>query len=241
MDQSAELARVKALIRALAARTVDRGCTEAEAMVAAAKVGELLNVYGLTMTEVALRDEVCAERRLTMTGPGGAALRWLFPALLRFCDCRGWTDGRHDLVLFGLEPDVQLAEWLLQVVLAALSAEAARFHAAPEFPRAHAAAALRSFRYGFASRVAARLDALALEREGAGAAQPTAPGGRALVLAKARKLDAGVAALGVRLRTVRSRATVRDPGAFGRGEAAGERVGLERPIAPGGARPRLRP
>jgi len=172
-----------------------------------------------------------------MTGPGGAALRWFFPALLRFCDCRGWTDGRHDLVLFGLEPDVQLAEWLLHVVLAALNAEAARFHAAPEFPRSQAATALRSFRYGFASRVAARLDALAIEREGA--AQPSAPTSGALMLAKARKLDAGVAALGVRLRTVRSRATVRDPGAFGRGEAAGERVGLERPISPGGARPRL--
>lgn len=235
MDQTAELARVKGLIRALAERTVARGCSEAEAMAAAAKVGELLAVYGLTMTEVALRDETCIERRLAIDGPGATAIRWMFPAVLRFCGCRGWTDGRRDLVLFGLEPDVQLAEWLLLVLDAALQTEAARFRVEADIPRRDAGAALRSFRYGFAARIGARLDALATPV----ASTPPPAGAQALVLAKARKLDDAFATLGVRLRSVRSRATVRDPGAFGRGEAAGDRVGLDRPIPPGRRRPRL--
>ena len=50
MDQQTELGKVKARIRALAAKTVERGCSEAEAMAAAAKVGELLDVYGLSMS-----------------------------------------------------------------------------------------------------------------------------------------------------------------------------------------------
>ncbi|HZC12376.1 MAG TPA: DUF2786 domain-containing protein, partial [Thermoleophilaceae bacterium] len=115
MDQQTELAKVKARIRALAAKTVDRGCSEAEAMAAAAKVGELLDVYGLSMSEVELREEACVQRRFATPGPGRTALRWLLPALLRFCECRGWTDGRRDIVLFGLEPDVQMAEYLLHV------------------------------------------------------------------------------------------------------------------------------
>ena len=93
MDQQAELAKVKARIRALAAKTVDRGCSEAEAMAAAAKVGELLAVYGLTMGEVELREEACVQRRIPVLGPARQALRWVFPAVLRLCECRGWTDG----------------------------------------------------------------------------------------------------------------------------------------------------
>ena len=109
MDQKDELAKVKARIRALASRTVERGCSEAEAMAAAAKVGELLEVYGLSMSEVDLREEVCIQRVMVFDDPRRQAMDWLFPALLRFTDCRGWTVGRADYVIFGLEPDVQMA------------------------------------------------------------------------------------------------------------------------------------
>lgn len=248
MDQQAtELAKVKARIRALAARTVDRGCSEAEALAAAAKVGELLDVYGLTMSEVELREEACVERRLPPQGTAGTALRWLLPSLLRFCECRGWTDGRHDIVLFGLEPDVQMAEYLLHVVAGALRFEENRFRVGRDYREAAARttpqAVLRSYRYGFADRVAKRLDAMTAARgqaqEARRAAAMGASASTALVLAKERKLEEGVRQLGVRLRTVRSTATVRDRGAYGRGAEAGGRVGLERPVGASAPAPRL--
>src|SRR3954462_11165575 len=166
MDQQTELSKVKGRIRALAAKTVERGCSEAEALAAAAKVGELLEVYGLSMSEVELREEACVQRRLATTGPQRLALRWLFPALLRFCECRGWTDGRQDFVLFGLEPDVQMAEYLLRVIEGALAWEEARYRRSANYfaSRLPAQAVLRSFRYGFADRVAKRLDAMASDR-----------------------------------------------------------------------------
>jgi hypothetical protein len=245
MDQQAELAKVKARIRALAAKTVDRGCSEAEALAAAAKVGELLDVYGLSMSEVALREEACIERRLQATGPGAIALRWLLPPLLRFCECRGWTDGRHTMVLFGLEPDVQMAEYLLHVVNRALAHEEHRYRLGAEYLAATRRNApqsvLRSFRYGFADRVARRLDAMADERHAMQERRREAERGReasrALVLAKERKLEEGVRGLGVRLRTVKSNATVRDRNAFGRGAEAGGRVGLDRPMHGAAAAP----
>lgn len=245
--QASELAKVKARIRALAARTVERGCSEAEALAAAAKVGELLDVYGLSMSEVDLREEACVERRLASAGPGTVALRYILPALLRFCECRGWTDGRRDIVLFGLEPDVQMAEYLLQVVDRALAFEEGRFRLAEDYRRATARHApqsvLRSFRYGFADRIARRLDAMSEERHQAQEARREAVMGRsastALVLAKERKVEDGFRALGVRLRTVRTTATVRDRGAYGRGAEAGGRVGLDRPVGAGPAAGRL--
>ena len=240
MDQQTELSKVKARIRALAAKTVERGCSEAEAMLAAAKVGELLEVYGLSMGEVELREEACVQTRLAAHGPGRLALRWLFPSVLRFCECRGWTDGRQDFVLFGLEPDVQMAEYLLRVIEGALAWEEARYRRSADYlaSRLSAQAVLRSFRYGFADRVAKRLDAMAGERQQAAEARrhaaPAGEGGStALVVAKERKVEAGFRELGVRLRSVTSTATVRDRGAYGHGAAAGGRVGLGRPVGAG--------
>ncbi|CAA9226397.1 MAG: hypothetical protein AVDCRST_MAG08-803, partial [uncultured Acetobacteraceae bacterium] len=243
MDQQTELSKVKARIRALAAKTVERGCSEAEAMAAAAKVGELLDVYGLSMSEVELREEACVQRRAAFAGPARTALRWIYPALLRFCECRGWTDGRQDFVLFGLEPDVQMAEWLLHVVARALEHEETRYRAGPAYAARREApqAVLRSFRYGFADRLSKRLDELADARAAAMAERRAAEGrgsaSTALVLAKERKLDEAFRDLGVRLRTTYSSATVRDRGAFRSGAEAGGRVGLERPVGAGpGAR-----
>ncbi len=242
MDQQSELAKVKARIRALAAKTVERGCSEAEAMAAAAKVGELLEVYGLSMGEVELREEACVQARLSVQGPGRIALRWLFPSVLRLCECRGWTDGREDLVLYGLEPDVQMAEYLLRVIEGALAFEEARYRRSPAYRDnpLPGQAILRSFRYGFADRVAKRLDAMADERQAAAAArQAAAVTGTALVLAKERKVEEGFRGLGIRLRSVTSTATVRDRSAWGDGAAAGGRVGLNRPVGAGPGTRRL--
>jgi hypothetical protein len=247
MDQQTELSKVKARIRALAARTVERGCSEAEAMAAAAKVGELLEVYGLSMSEVELREELCVQRSMTFDDPRRAALNWLFPALLRFTGCRGWTVGRSEYVMFGLEPDVQMAEYLMHVIAHALAHEEAGWRASPDYMRrrarsgargpAGAQAALRSFRLGFADRIATRLDELgAARRESEAAARAAAPAtGTSLVLLKEQRIEEGFRGLGVRLRTVTRSAVVRDRGAYGSGREAGGRVGLDRPVGAGAA------
>jgi hypothetical protein len=244
MDQQTELAKVKARIRALAARTVERGCSEAEAMAAAAKVGELLEVYGLSMSEVELREETCVQRVMVFDDPRRQAMGWLFPALLRFTECRGWTVGRADYVMFGLEPDVQMAEYLMHVIATALHYEEWRFRNSADYLRSRAApqAVLRSFRIGFADRIAARLEELGSHRrateQAAHAAQKTS-GGTSLMVIKERKIEEGFRALGVRLRTVSRSTVVRDRGAYGKGREAGGRVGLDRPMG-SSSKPRIR-
>ena len=54
-----ERERVTVIIRNLANKTVEKGCTEAEALSAARKVGELLKVYNLTMDEVFIEQADC--------------------------------------------------------------------------------------------------------------------------------------------------------------------------------------
>jgi hypothetical protein len=64
--QNDELIRVKLKIKALAAKTLDNGCTEHEAMTAATKVGELLEQYNLSMSECDVREEKCIKKTVGM-------------------------------------------------------------------------------------------------------------------------------------------------------------------------------
>lgn len=233
MNQQTELEKVKGRIRALAAKTIDRGCSEAEALIAAQKVGELLEVYGLTMSEVELRDEVCLQRQVTITGPRLQAVAIIFMAVIRLTGTRGWTNGRGNLVLFGLEPDVLMGEYLLHLVAGAVDHEEAAFRSSEAYSRSRQAPQqrLRSFRYGFAERVSARLDEIAEHREAAeAAAQQPGSTGTALVVAKERRIEDAFRDLGIRLRSRSTTRRVSDRGAYRQGQAAGGRVSLERPV-----------
>ena len=66
MSQTAELARVKARIKALTEKTVANGCTEAEAMSAAEMVGRLLERYALSMDEIEVRAARCVQAEVPM-------------------------------------------------------------------------------------------------------------------------------------------------------------------------------
>jgi len=54
-----ELQNIKEKIRKLVNKTISNGCTENEAMISAAKVGELLSHYNLSMDEVMLGQQEC--------------------------------------------------------------------------------------------------------------------------------------------------------------------------------------
>jgi hypothetical protein len=58
----AALDRLKTRIQGLRSKTTDNGCTEAEALLAAAKVAELLGQYDLSLTDVEIRDAPCEQR-----------------------------------------------------------------------------------------------------------------------------------------------------------------------------------
>ena len=58
----AALGRLKTRIQGLRSKTTDNGCTEAEALLAAAKVAQLLDRYDLSLTDVEIRDARCERR-----------------------------------------------------------------------------------------------------------------------------------------------------------------------------------
>lgn len=252
MNQQPELEKVKGWIRALAAKTTERGCSEAEALAAAKKVGELLEVYGLSMGEVELREEPCIQRKVTVSGTAFQALSTAFLGVVKLTETKGWTSGRDTMVFFGLEPDVLTGEYLLHVIAGALQHEEALYKASDAYRRSTVPtqARMRSFRYGFGSRVCGRLEQLAEERRTsedtarlarAPAAQSQSmaagaqekPAGTSLVLVKQVVIEEAFKDLGVKLVSRSSYRRIRDGKAYSHGQAAGGRVGLNRPVGAG--------
>ena len=226
---------MKARIKALADKTVARGCTEAEAVAAAEMVGRLLERYALTMQEVDLRQEPCVQREVPLGGVRRRPVDACVPAIARFCDCKVWlarADGEARYVFFGFEPDTALAAYLFAVVGRAIKGGAAGFR---EGRPALAGTALRrasaSFQKGMAVRVGERLTLMHAAREASVAAQRST--GTALMLVRRQVVEDAFRGAKVRLHALPGLAVQRNA-AFRAGQAAGEGVNLNRPVEGGG-------
>ena len=231
MSQTVELARVKTRIKALAEKTVGRGCTEAEAMAAAEMVGRLLERYALTMEEVDVRHEPCVQVEVPLGGQRRRPIDACVPAIARFCDCKVWlarADGNASYVFFGFDTDTALAAYLFTVIERAMRFELLGFRKSRV---ALVGTALRrasaNFQHGMAARVAERLTAMHAEREASVAAER--PTGTALILVRHEVVEAAFRDCGLRLRSVPGLTYGRDA-AFRAGRNAGERVNLSRPL-----------
>ena len=200
-----------AQIRALMARTVANGCTEAEAKAAAAAVDRLLAKYEIDLDEVTVREQEIV--RLNVAGVrhhevSGAALR-----IAMFTDCKAWTDGPC-IVYFGFQVDTEIAEYLTLVFKRAIDREGDHFVLFnPEYTalgRHKQAGMLSSFKMCMASRLGERLSELKSARD---FRQRTT--GRDLVLIKSPMVDQAFEALGLILGSGGRGKTVSDPGQFG--------------------------
>ncbi len=224
-DDAALLARIEAL----RSKTTDRGCTEPEAMAAAAKVAALLDRHGLSMSDLELRAQPCSRLALPTGRSRIGPLDECAPAVAAFLDCRFWfeteADGRLTQVFFGLPADVQGAGVLMPLIAQAFETEANRFRAGPEYLRGRGGrrrALHTSFVLGLSHGIQAKLMALRTEREAA--LRP--PAGRDLVLAKAGVVDAEMAKLGLRFRSRNPAERPVNAAAFDAGHAAGKRIDM---------------
>lgn len=215
-----------ARIAALRAKTTERGCTEHEAMAAAAKVAELLDRHGLSMSELELQSQACAKLMVPTGRRRAGPVDECLPAVASFCGCRSWfqtdAEGQMHWVLFGLPADVEAAHYLMDLVVQAFETEGNRYRRSAAYLRGRGGARralTTSFVLGMAHGVTARLRAMQDAREAA----LNGASGRDLVVAKAGVVDAELGKLGLRFRTRRVAERMVNTGAFDRGQEAGER------------------
>lgn len=83
-------------IRALLAKTIENGCSEAEALAALGKAQAMRDAYAVTEAELNLTKE---EKAILRREPPGTKdphrIKWnLIWAVSKFCNCEGWRRRR---------------------------------------------------------------------------------------------------------------------------------------------------
>ncbi len=228
----AALDKLKTRIQGLRAKTTENGCTEAEALSAAAKVAELLDRYDLSLTDVEIRDGPCERREYETRRNKRIPLDDCIGAVANFCDCRVWreknTAGDARYVFFGLRSDVEVAHYLTELIDTAVRSELGRYKTTADYQRfrhqdRHMANA--SFTLGMVASIADKLTAMKAGRDKA-----NNDAGRHLVVLKSAVVDAELNKLGLKLETVRRATRMVSPTAYDAGGAAG----LSLAINPGG-------
>jgi hypothetical protein len=222
-----ELARVIERIRGLRAKTTQQGRTEQEALRAAEKVSELLERYGISLSEIEMRKQTCEGFRVETGRRQREPHDRCVPGIADFCDCRVWSEGNSDetlrYVYFGLPADIEAARYLHDLVAAAFATEPEAFRRSEIYRGAQASgrrAALSSFQIGLATGISDKLAKLKAQR----LATARKSSGRDLMLVKKSILDEELERLGLEFRAKKSKRRRKIvSAAYAEGEAAAGR------------------
>lgn len=206
-------------IRALMARTVANGCTESEALAAAAKVGELMDRFGLTYSDFELKSERCEQYEATHSYHD---VNLVAVAIARFCGCRVWFRG-GGIHYFGLPLDVQICDYMTSLCQSAIDVGFDTFANSRIRPQNQTRRELRKpFMVAMAYRLSERIEDLASARE----AKATTANGTSLVVVKKAVVEEQYHALGLKLTPGRASKFRDNRAAEVAGRAAGDRVNL---------------
>jgi hypothetical protein len=225
----ADFDKLRNRIEGLRAKTLANGCTEGEALAAAAKVAELLDRYDLSLTDIEIRSAPCERRAYETHRKKRIPLDDCISAIADFCDCKVWREkdaaGEGIYVFFGLRSDVEAAHYLTELIDGAVRSELGRYKTSPEYRRfrhqeRHMANA--SFALGMVASIADKLTAIK-------AARDTVNGGtgRCLVVLKGSVVAAEFEKLGLGLRTVDRPSRMVSPSAYDAGGLAGASLAID--------------
>lgn len=237
MSQNLELANVINKIRHLSNKTVDKGATESEAMSAMSKVGELLQVYNLSLDQVFLQENACVKSVIETNKKQVIGAASCIVAIGRFCDLRVWQSSSYGTVrlnLFGMETDIAMAKYLFDVIEKAIDSEVERYKNSEEYLNyyGHRRRLTASFRKGMEKRISHRLNEMSQNRKGEERLKTvhTPTGECSIVHIKKNKIDSEFEKLGLNLRTVTRKSFTSNHSAYNAGMAAGGRINLNRPV-----------
>lgn len=229
-----DLDKILTRIQALRCKTVDRGCTEAEALLAASKIAEMLDQYGLSLGEINIKAQSCVGEGVETSRRRRSPLDECVGTIAVFCDCRSWYEmtprGHIRHIFFGLPADVAGARYLYEKIDEAFETETAAFKRSELYdahPSGKRRGATTSFQAGLGHGINAKLDRLRAERDAAFRAN----GGKDLVPIKRDVIEDELSALGLRLKALQTNRKNFLAAAYNTGRVTGENLEWEEKIA----------
>ncbi len=228
-----ELQTVIGIIRNLATKTVDRGCTEAEMLSAMTKIDQLMRVYNLTMDKVFIEETSCVQKEIVTKHKNQTVMGTVLTELCCHFGTKVWRSRGQNrncvYKVFGLDPDVIMVVYLYDVISSAMENETARYKTTSEYTLryGHGKSSVVAFQKGFGRRIKLRIAAMAAEQKAESLNVPV----NALIAVKNQKVEDEFSKLGMKLKTTYRRSGfVRDSRAYAAGQSAADRVNLNRPL-----------
>jgi hypothetical protein len=212
--------KISATIRALRAKTVENGCTEAEAIAAAELLAKLLEKHNMTLDEAELRESPFTGHREQHEDEVGERLWKVADGIAHLTGARYWVTDRGRAVeinFFGFAHEVDVASYLLDICARAMRQEHRRLNQAYALlVPARRRRRILPFLDGMADRLRQRLKAL----------KPPAPTGKGLVVLHSTLVEAAMAERGIKLKTGTARGSRDFEPEYGAGRRAADRVAL---------------
>ena len=218
-------------LRALKERTVENGCTEAEALTAATLLAKLLDKYNFSQSDLEMPLEAITEEAYYSPRKELGQELYVMYGIEQYCDIKAWMrkefkPGSRTLipviVLFGRESDVLVARYMLDLIRTAMNSEWKAFN---NRPRAVVRSSdRRLFERGMCMRISQRLVAMKNARN---AEVDTASGktGRDLVVVKNAIVTEALAKKNMKFGKARKSGTS-NQNALAHGILAGDKVAL---------------
>lgn len=251
-----EREKIKTKVVALLEKTIERGCSRAEAFTASKKAAQLMEQFMIEADELKIKDTRSIQKNLKFRSYNrrklGLSCIW---SIARLCDCKTWTNsaGNEGFTLFGHPEDLEVAEYLFEIISQALENDLKAFQKSPDFElatgerffdgwdekyvydREHPKTVSASFITGMEDELVNKLDNLVGEKE-RNIASHEEKTGTALVVLKKEQIESDFLETGVSLHTIsysRSRDSCTGTAA---GRKAGEAVSLSRGVTESGER-----
>lgn len=223
--------KIAAICRALAEKTVENGCTEAEALAAAEGLAKILEKHNLTFDEVQMREAPFTRQDQRHDDQVGERLWKIAASIATLTNTKTWNSppgAPVKISFFGFEHEVAVAGYMLDICASAMRSEEGRLRAA-KWPRVLRRGELLPFLDGMADRLAQRIREMV----------PPKPTGTGLVVLRGQLIDQGLKDAGIELETTSMRRS-RDWGSYVDGVKAADRVALNRGVTGAGEMRRLR-
>lgn len=217
--------KLKNRIQALRSKTMANGCTEEEALAAAAKVAELLDRHDLSLSDIEIRQEQCSQSAIETNRKQRQPISACVPAIAAYCDCKVWLEKdetrRIRYIFFGLRPSIEMAHYVYDVIATAMQTAWEGYVRQQRFIR-HGQDEKGSFLFGMAVSISDKLIAMKAERDEANRQSS----GRDLVVVRHAIVESEYTKLNLNLRRGRASGKKVTASAFQAGQTAGQELAL---------------
>lgn len=229
-----ELSTILKIIRDLTNKTVEKGCSEHEAMAAAQKVGSLLKTYNLSLTEVFVEETSCVTKDIPIKTKNRHPINLCMMALADFCDCKVYFySGKvRSYKCFGMPSDTELFAYLYSVIKSSMDMETLKFKISDPIYLSTLRGCKTltvSFQKGMACRIHERLSVMTKQRKNE--ERQNCSTSTSLVVVKNTKVEDEFKKLEASLKLKKgSSFSINYNESFKKGERAAENIALNRPI-----------